>query len=897
MAEETESRDTNHDTSTQSRVLSRPTVKKELKAFPKEDEMDAKAGKDGEDLAISWDEDDMTTDKGASVWDERQKTQAGNVWHVSHPATEEKMERSSDRFFEDDYQAERHPRQYAPQRHSSYEESDVESRVTRDDRRTLQSNDQRSSSASSYNKPQDKPVEQPKLKQITIQQKPKVEILQKAPAPKPSAVQSVGAPSGNYWKEKQAEREKHEAEEERKRQEAEKFDAQRKRLDQYQDYRTPDQYSGSAFDEDQIRQYEDEREKRSIRRRGQDEFYDNDNPRNNDNDRSNDNDRNERPTRRPRRHREEVFRIDYREPRENHAPSHDSKPSRENRESRGSREKRLYNSEDRRDYQTRGPARDGDKMDLRDRRTGSRHGSGDKRGESRRRTDRNGYEDSSRFSYDNPDTQGRSKRSDRIRKPPKDEEKELFVEDTQADDITETIISAETIDPVKEFADTAVSEEEVDDQVVAVETDTKEEPVPTSDEDKYTRQRRNPQERYEKERYENPNFTTYRREPHSGQRERYYEFRQDQTKRDRRTKVRDKDNDSSIKSEDRKSLSSQKSRSEKSKSESKERRSRADRPSRHPREGQEWVQSKEPLPKSQSSNPSDVQSAETAERQEKGEASARRTRKMPSLRYYSANPADRLKTSQSLPSKSSSTEEKQKDRVPKSKSSTRNKDTKRDPPKKDVVEPKVLETATKAKTKDPSNEAKKVKKVDNTKYEMDRLKKMSQAGMDLLTLGIYAVDGKELDDQEADDFSEGFVEVVRKKSKKDPEPEKKPAAKSKKTKKSSASKNKKATVPPEEAKPASTATALPPSASSPTEKAPVKSSWVPETPSVDVSLMSNIWSNTKKNAWEKPLTFTEKQGLDTREILAPISGESSSLFSSDADLARKTKEKNWRGKY
>ena len=73
---------------------------------------------------------------------------------------------------------------------------------------------------------------------------------------------------------------------------------------------------------------------------------------------------------------------------------------------------------------------------------------------------------------------------------------------------------------------------------------------------------------------------------------------------------------------------------------------------------------------------------------------------------------------------------------------------------------------SKAKSKDPAAEAKKAKKIEKTKLEMDRLKKMTQSGMDLLTLGIYAVDGKELDDQEAADYSEGFVEVVRKKSKK-----------------------------------------------------------------------------------------------------------------------------------
>jgi hypothetical protein len=259
-----------------------------------------------------------------------------------------------------------------------------------------------------------------------------------------------------------------------------------------------------------------------------------------------------------------------------------------------------------------------------------------------------------------------------------------------------------------------------------------------------------------------------------------------------------------------------------------------------------------------------------------------------------------------VPPKSSSSEDKSKDKAVRSKSDVRSreskKDPKREPSKKESAEAKPNESSSKTKTKDPAAEAKKAKKIEKTKLEMDRLKKMTQSGMDLLTLGIYAVDGKELDDQEAADYSEGFVEVVRKKSKKEPEPEKKPAAKSKKSKKSG-SKAKKTPISQEEAKQATvveTAASASTTSASPTgiEKPPSNptsvKSWSSNT-AVDLPLMSNIWSNPKKNAWDKPLTFSEKQTIDPREILAPISGESTSLFSSDADLAKKTKEKNWRG--
>ena len=60
---------------------------------------------------------------------------------------------------------------------------------------------------------------------------------------------------------------------------------------------------------------------------------------------------------------------------------------------------------------------------------------------------------------------------------------------------------------------------------------------------------------------------------------------------------------------------------------------------------------------------------------------------------------------------------------------------------------------------------------------------------------------------------------------------------------------------------------------------------------------SNIWA--RKNAWEKPLTFTDKQTIEAKELLAPLtSGESTSLFSSDADLAKKIRakfdDKSWK---
>ena len=875
-----------NESSTQSRVLSRSTLKKELKAFPKEEE----EGKIlNEEVAVSWDEEDESQEKSASVWEERQKTRIGNVWNVS---SEEGKEGSSERYFEDKYQAERHSKQYVPRRRPSYEDSDVD--ILREDRRVIGDDDERANLPSSYiqNLPQVKIAEQPKIKQITIQQKPKVEILQKPAIPRPGSVQSVGAPSGNYWKEKQAERDKKEADEDRKKQEEEKGDAQRKREEQYQDYRHPDQYSGSAFDEDQVREYEDEREKRSIRRRGHDEFYDNDAH----------NDRSERPTRRSttttttRRRREEVFRIDYKEPRED-VSTQDSRNSRDTRDHRRLREKRVYSSEEKRNthHQPRG-SREGDRLDSRERRLGLRHD--DRRSESRRKN--GSYEDAGRFKYERHDEQGCSKGIDRSRKS-KSEEKEISVEETLTHSVPEST-SSQKKDSVNEFADDQVSEEELDNQNEIIESDSKEEQLPTPlQTDRYTRKRRDPQERYEKERYENPNFTTYRREPRSSRRERSSEFRREQTKRDRRPKQREqesKDSDNSVKTEEKKPISAQKARIEKYKAGLKEMQSRPERPTRHPREEQEWVQSEKQPPKyvsrSKSCYSADQQTAETSEKQE---TSSRRSRKLPSLRYYSANPADRLKSSQPFPTRISSSEDKQKDKIVKPKTNTRHKESKKDTLKKETTESKTSETSTKNKTKDSGIDTKKLKKVDNTKFEMDRLKKMSQAGMDLLTLGIYAVDGKELDELEADDFSEGFVEVVRKKNKKEAEPEKKATTKSKKTKKSSASKGKKAVTAQDELKSTvSSNTSTVAAATSPTEKAAVKP-WVAGAPSVDVTLMSNIWSNTKKNAWEKPLTFTEKQSMDTRDILAPISGESSSLFSSDADLARKTKEKNWRGSF
>ena len=144
------------------------------------------------------------------------------------------------------------------------------------------------------------------------------------------------------------------------------------------------------------------------------------------------------------------------------------------------------------------------------------------------------------------------------------------------------------------------------------------------------------------------------------------------------------------------------------------------------------------------------------------------------------------------------------------------------------------------------------------------------------------------------DDAEGFVEVVRKKPKKEPEPEKvekKSSTKSKKTKKSdkskkSVEKDQQGTITPTTTQNGSS------------EKHSPIIKWsggaiIDSTPLFG----SNIWA--RKNAWEKPLTFTDKQTIEAKELLAPLtSGESTSLFSSDADLAKKIRakfdDKSWK---
>jgi len=872
-----------------------------------------------------------------SVWEERQKAQAGNVWNIPRPAGEGAPAPSSaDRYFEEDYESEREKgpafsERPPPPSHARLDRDRHERRERPRDRtdqttsRRFMDTGQRKAledaSNCISNMSQVKPSE-PK-KQITIQQKPKLEILQKpvpSAAPKPAPVQSSGAPTSNYWQEKQAERDRLEAEEEKKRRELQKAEAQKARQQQYQDYRTPDQYDGSAFDEDERRQYDEEREaereKRSIRRRGQDEFYDND--------------RSEKPARaerRQRRKREEVFKIEYREPREPRG-SKESRNSREPRQAKESRERKRHDSHeqrhDSRDY------REQEFYDSRDRRYDSRdrYDRDEKVVDSRRRYNRtyNYYDEPDRFYYERPEVRERPKRQERNKKVVQSEPKEEsspttgYSEEGEFETVEDKVEELADDDEALAFEEEPVLEEEIEEKTdpepkLPREKVSRERSSRDQDRmERYDRERRDPRERYDRERYERPDFTTYRREPRSSRGERSRDSRREEPRRERRTRPErePKDPEGVPRSDEKKSVSKQRTRVDKSRTDQSNRRNKSERRARRPREGEEWVSSDEQRSKSSAprakpaSDQHAEQSDENAEKQEKPERPPRRARKTPSLRYYSANPADRLKSSSSVPPKSSSSEDKSKDKVVRSKSDVRSreskKDPKREPSKKESAEAKPNESSSKTKTKDPAAEAKKAKKIEKTKLEMDRLKKMTQSGMDLLTLGIYAVDGKELDDQEAADYSEGFVEVVRKKSKKEPEPEKKPAAKSKKSKKSG-SKAKKTPISQEEAKQATvveTAASASTTSASPTgiEKPPSNptsvKSWSSNT-AVDLPLMSNIWSNPKKNAWDKPLTFSEKQTIDPREILAPISGESTSLFSSDADLAKKTKEKNWRG--
>ncbi|KAL5268150.1 hypothetical protein ACHWQZ_G002116 [Mnemiopsis leidyi] len=919
------------------RVISRSIAKKELKAFPKEEEIEVKQilqKSEQEDVSVSW-EDEESEDKSVSVWEERQKAQDGNVWNIPRSAGEGASAPSSaDRYFDDDYEpGQNEPPHYSertPPSHHRQERDRHEPRSNRDrsdiPSRRFMDNGQRKAledASNCINNIAQLKQPEPK-KQITIQQKPKVEILQKpvpSALPKPAPVQSSGAPTSNYWQEKQAERDRLEAEEERKRRELQKAEAQKARQQQYQDYRTPDQYDGSAFDEDERRQYEEEREaereKRSIRRRGQDEFYDND--------------RNEKPARaerRPRRKREEVFKIEYREPRS----SRESRSSREPRQNREPRDRKRHDSHEQR-HESR-EYHEKDRYDSRERNHDprDRYDRDERVADGRRRYNRyNFYDDPDRFYYERADVRDRPKRQDRSKKAAQSETKEesspvtVLSEDGDfdpaEDQVEELVVKDTEVSPAEEEA---VPEDEDVEGVTNLELKTSREKGPrdksTRDQDRferYDRDRRDPRERYDKERYERPDFTTYRREPRHSRGERQRDSRRDEPRRERRPRSeRDpKDHEVSTRSDEKKLISKQKSRVEKYKADVKERRTKSERRTRRPREGEEWVSSDEQRSKSTAARakPASEQTAEASdeniEKQEKPERPPRRARKTPSLRYYSANPADRLKSSQSVPPKSTTGEDKSKEKSTRSKSDVRSRETKKDSKKEpsssknQPAEGKSNDTSSKIKAKDPAAEAKKAKKIEKTKLEMDRLKKMTQSGMDLLTLGIYAVDGKELDDHDAADFSDGFVEVVRKKSKKEPEPEKKPTtSKSKKSKKSS-SKSKKVPISQEEAKQAtiadaaataSTTSASPTGVEKPSSIPTSVKSWSSNT-AVDLPLMSNIWSNPKKNAWDKPLTFSEKQTIDPREILAPISGESTSLFSSDADLAKKTKEKNWRG--
>ena len=370
--------------------------------------------------------------------------------------------------------------------------------------------------------------------------------------------------------------------------------------------------------------------------------------------------------------------------------------------------------------------------------------------------------------------------------------------------------------------------------------------------DREKRERRNPNEKYEREMYERPEFTTYRRLPRSGESRR--------GNGDRR-----------------------KARIEKFKNgEVPPRKSDKTRRVEGEEEEEDVCADQEPRSRS---------AAVVRRSKEEGDGKdrpPRKVKKTPSIVYYSANPADRVKTAGSQPTRvpregKPKTERKSGDRGT-------TKDTKT---KKDTLVKKDSEDKEEPTRKvDKSKTAKSIEK----SLEMARLKKMTQAGVDLLSIGIYAVDGKDVD---RDSLDNDFVEVVRKKSKKEPEQageKKNPAAPSaaSNTKKKGKKpvKQKKVPMSQEEAKQNTTVA----SAAAPTAvKNP--STWTNQA-QVDLTL-SAIWANNppqpagKKNAWDKPLTFADKQSLDAREMLPPISGESSSLFSSAADLAKK--DNVWRG--
>ena len=793
--------DLNEQNKETSRIISRTIVKKELKAFPREDDSDNAAPKTilqkpSEDHGGSWDDQDTRDGddrKGGSVWDERRKKLT--VWNVN-PDT---SSTSNDRFFEDDYDPKEEVLQRTPHsvpdetpevklsdydRNHNYHEHDNNNRRFMDSsmRKAIEETSNFISRISNQRS------------NITIKQKP-VEILQKQCnddcSNKPG--------TGNYWQDKQAERERRMEEEEREKREKERAEAQKARQDQYQDYRTPDQYGSRGSS----RQRADD-DRRHTRRRNYDENYDADVKY----DRRNRFDKTHR-------YRDERSRSDYR----------DSRPQK--------------------------------KSDLREY----------ERSRSDYRRYHEFYDDRYHRDYDRPPRRERDRGKKTIK-----HELETFKE--EAEFLTKKSEES-TEQEGKESPNRSTRDQQID--------------KPRSKGDKRDHRDRN-QRHYD--RYE----FTYRRDP----RDRRPRERRDSTRDTRRNTNESHDPVVKIKSTDDVHEPVSRQRKQKTSSRAKERverykavqqKVRAEKPRRHYGE-EEYFSSEEAPRQNKNRNKPPRKTADNNNKNvEKRDQTNRRSRKVPSIRYYSANPAD--KKLNLCPQPSERTKDKPtKEQLEQSEQPAKlpAKETK---PKKEPARKENAKSKPESTIKSKDKEGQKKKKVEKTKLEMDRLKKMTQAGVDLLSIGIYAVDGKDLDD-----YTDGFVEVVRKKSKKDPEiekMEKKPSSKSKKSKKSDKNKkllnadNGEQNVTAKTNK--TTSSTIPSTASPPT----TLKMWSAN--DNGIGIMPNIWSNNnKQNAWDKPLSFNPDKP-DTRDILAPLSGESSSLFSSEADLAKKTKEKDkyWKG--
>eukprot|EP00116_Pleurobrachia_bachei_P000256 sb/3460518/ len=794
------------DPSSAPRVLSRTIPKRQLKAFPTEEDADSK--KEAEEVSTSWEEEEV--EKGASIWEDRQRHHDG-PWA---PLPEVPI--NSDRFFEESYETEVKEdmgRHHQPTRRTGEFRSHKDRRLIDDGQRKALRDATEYISMLSLNEP----------KKITIAQKPKPVIAPTpiesvtAPAPMLPVRSTSGAPASNYWEEKQAERDRIAEEDERRRREEQKAEASKTRQQQYQDYRDPGDYG--------------------VRRA----------PR-----------AAPRPDR-PRVRREGEFKVAKRADRKRPA-SHRATAEEDHFEPFSREDSSRDPSRSERD-----PSRDRsrDKFTVSSRPT---RGSGEARDRGSRF---NYYEDPDRFYYERPSL--KAKRSSDKRRQPR-----VVREQPEGE-------SAVTEDPVEEGTTERVDENRrgsvegrhsrEEDRHHREREGSGEHPEESSTldqedhRDREKRERRNPNEKYEREMYERPEFTTYRRLPRSGD-----SRRGDRDSSRRKARI-DKYKNGEV--PPRKSDKTRRVEGE---------------------EGEDEV-SADQEPRSKSTT-SVRRSKEGDDGKSLENRPPRKVKKTPSIVYYSANPADRVKTAGSHPTHTRvprgegkpKTERKPGDHHNNNKGTTKDTKTKKDTLVKKDSEEKEEPT----RKVDKSKTAKSIEK----SLEMARLKKMTQAGVDLLSIGIYAVDGKDVD---RDSLDNDFVEVVRKKSKKEPEQsgEKKntaaPAASNTKKKGKKPAKQKKVPMSQEEAKQNTTVDKTSTAPSTTAVKNPT--TWTNQA-QVDLSL-SAIWANNppqpagKKNAWDKPLTFADKQSLDAREMLPPISGESSSLFSSAADLAKK--DNVWRG--